>query len=54
MVPFQPIIEDGHRFRDAGGAGGPAEEAPPVFQTLRSSSLDRLIETMDKEIVEPA
>ena len=52
MVPFQPIIEgsqtafimleDLQRSHDW------------VFKTLRYSSLDRLIETMDDEIIKPA
>ena len=52
MVPFQPIIEDGQ------AAFAMLEDLQRkhdwVFKTLRYSSLERLIETMDKEIVEPA
>jgi len=52
MVPFQPIIEDGLT------AFAMLEDLQRkhdwVFPTLRYSSLDRLIETMDEEIVGPA
>jgi Pentapeptide repeats (8 copies) len=52
MVPIQPIIEDGET------AFAMLEDLQRkhdwVFQTLRYSSLDRLIETMDEEIIKPA
>jgi hypothetical protein len=52
MVPFQPIIEDGQT------AFAMLEDLQRkhdwVFPTLRYSSFDRLIETMDAEIVGPA
>lgn len=52
MVPLQPIIEDGQT------AFAMLEDLQRkhdwVFPTLRYSSLDRLIETMDEEIVAPA
>jgi uncharacterized protein YjbI with pentapeptide repeats len=52
MVPFQPIIERGEKhfamLKDL------QRKHDWVFKTLRYSSLDRLIETMDDEIVKPA
>jgi uncharacterized protein YjbI with pentapeptide repeats len=52
MVPFQPIIEDGQT------AFAMLEDLQRkhdwVFPTLRYSSLNRLIETMDEEIVRRA
>jgi hypothetical protein len=52
MVPFQPIIEEGQT------AFAMLEDLQRkhdwVFPTLRYSSLNRLIETMDEEIVGPA
>jgi hypothetical protein len=52
MVPFQPIIEEGQEpfamLQDL------QKKHDWVFATLRYSSLDRLIETMDEEIVGPA
>ena len=52
MVPFQPIIEQGE------GPFAMLEDLQRkhdwVFKTLRYSSLDRLIETMDDEIIKPA
>jgi hypothetical protein len=52
MVPFQPIIEQGEKsfamLKDL------QRKHDWVFKTLRYSSLDRLIETMDDEIIKPA
>jgi uncharacterized protein YjbI with pentapeptide repeats len=52
MVPFQPIIERGEKpfamLKDL------QRKHDWVFKTLRYSSLDRLIETMDDEIIKPA
>jgi uncharacterized protein YjbI with pentapeptide repeats len=52
MVPFQPIIEQGEEpfamLEDL------QRKHDWVFKTLRYSSLDRLIETMEDEIIKPA
>jgi hypothetical protein len=52
MVPFQPIIEQGEApfamLEDL------QRKHDWVFKTLHYSSLDRLIETMDDEIIKPA
>jgi hypothetical protein len=52
MVPVQPIIED--RQTAFAMLEDLQRKHDWVFQTLRYSSLDRLIETMDEEIVGPA
>jgi hypothetical protein len=52
MVPFQPIIaQGGEPFTMLGDL---QRKHDWVFKTLRYSSLDRLIETMDDEIIKPA
>jgi hypothetical protein len=52
VVPFQPIIERGDKpfamLQDL------QRKHDWVFKTLRYSSPDRLIETMDDEIIKPA
>ncbi len=52
MVPFQPIIEQGDEpfsmLQDL------QRKHDWVLKTLRYSSLDRLIDTMDDEIIKPA
>ena len=52
MVPFQPIIEQGEE--PFAMLGDLQRKHDWVFKTIRYSSLDRLIETMDDEIIEPA
>jgi hypothetical protein len=52
MVPFQPIIEDGQTAFAM--LDDLQRKHDWVFPTLRYSSRDRLIETMDEQIVGPA
>ena len=52
MVPFQPIIEQGEE--PFAMLGDLQRKHDWVFKTLRYSSLDRLIETMDDEIIKRA
>jgi uncharacterized protein YjbI with pentapeptide repeats len=52
MVPFQPIIEQGEEAFAM--LGDLQRKHDWVFKTIRYSSLDRLIETMDDEIIKPA
>lgn len=52
MVPFQPIIEKGEKPFDM--LKDLQRKHDWVFKTLRYSSLDRLIKTMDEEIIKPA
>jgi hypothetical protein len=53
MVPFQPIIEHGEKpfsmLQDLW-----ITHRDWVFEPIEYSSVDRLIETMDAEIIEPA
>ena len=53
MVPFQPIIEQGEKpfamLQDLW-----IKHRDWVFEPIEYSSVDRLIETMDAEIIEPA
>jgi hypothetical protein len=52
MIPFQPIIEA--REMPFAMLEDLQRNHDWVFKTLRYSSLDRLIETMDDEIIKPA
>jgi hypothetical protein len=52
MVPFQPIIEKGEKPFDM--LKDLQRKHDWVFKTLRYSSLDRLIKTIDEEIIKPA
>jgi hypothetical protein len=52
MVPFQPIIEKGEKPFDM--LKDLQRKHDWVFKTLRYSSLDRLMKTMDEEIIKPA
>jgi hypothetical protein len=53
MVPFQPIIEQGEKpfamLQDLW-----IKHRDWVFEPIEYSSIDRLIETMDAEIIDPA
>jgi hypothetical protein len=52
IVPFQPIIEKGEKPFDM--LKDLQRKHDWVFKTLRYSSLDRLFNTMDEEIIKPA
>jgi hypothetical protein len=53
MVPFQPIIEQGEKpfamLQDLW-----IKHRDWVFEPIEYSSVDRLVETMDAEIIQPA